>query len=145
MLYRRGQPQMPAFSFEVELARQDGVAIHWHTQPVAIHGSSAVEAIECVRTGADLEPIPGSNSRLPCDMVIISIGQSKLLDLLARCHAIELQKGRVAIDPQTGQCTNPRYFAGGDCVNGGREVVDAVAGGKRAAVGIANWLERQNC
>ena len=47
-------------------------------------------------------------------------------------------------DPRTGQCANPRYFAGGDCVNGGREVVDAVAGGKRAGIGIANWLEQKH-
>ena len=40
---------------------------------------------------------------------------------------------RVDVHPSTGQTTNPRYFAGGDCVNGGREVVDAVAEGKRAA------------
>jgi dihydropyrimidine dehydrogenase (NAD+) subunit PreT len=144
MLYRRGEPQMPAFHFEVELARQDGVSFHWHTQPVAIHGEGAVQAIECRRTGSDLAPIPGSNFRLPCDMVIVSIGQSKLLDLLQRCRGIELSHGRVAIDRQTGQCANPRYFAGGDCVNGGREVVDAVAGGKRAAIGIANWLEKQH-
>jgi dihydropyrimidine dehydrogenase (NAD+) subunit PreT len=36
-------------------------------------------------------------------------------------------------DLATGRTANPRYFAGGDCVNGGREVVDAVAGGQRAA------------
>jgi glutamate synthase (NADPH/NADH) small chain len=144
MLYRRGEPQMPAFTFEVELARQDGVSFHWHTLPVAVHGEGAVQTIECQRTGADLEPIPGSNFRLPCDMVIVSIGQSKLLDLLQRCRGIELKNGRVTIDPPTGQCANPRYFAGGDCVNGGREVVDAVAAGKRAAVGIANWLEKHN-
>ena len=35
----------------------------------------------------------------------------------------------------------PKYFAGGDCVNGGREVVDAVADGKRAALAIANSFE----
>lgn len=144
MLYRRGEPQMPAFTFEVELARQDGVSFHWHTQAVAIHGTGAVEAIECQRTGADLQPIPGSNFRLPCDMVIVSIGQSKLLELLSKCRGIELKNGRVRVDPQTGQCANPRYFAGGDCVNGGREVVDAVAGGKRAAIGIAGWLEKPN-
>jgi glutamate synthase (NADPH/NADH) small chain len=44
------------------------------------------------------------------------------------------------VDRATGQTTNPRYFAGGDCANGGREVVDAVADGKRAAQGIAAWL-----
>jgi dihydropyrimidine dehydrogenase (NAD+) subunit PreT len=143
MLYRRGEPQMPAFKFEVELAKQDGVTFHWHTQPVSIYGVAAVESIECLRTGSDLEPLSGSNFIMPCDTVIISIGQSKLVDLLARC-GVELKNGRVSIDPQTGQCANPRYFAGGDCVNGGREVVDAVAGGKRAAIGIAAHLERQD-
>jgi glutamate synthase (NADPH/NADH) small chain len=46
----------------------------------------------------------------------------------------------VVIQRTTGQTTNPKYFAGGDCVNGGREVVDAVADGKRAAHGIAAAL-----
>ena len=46
----------------------------------------------------------------------------------------------MTINRETGQTANPKYFAGGDCVNGGREVVDAVADGKRAAIGIAEWL-----
>jgi dihydropyrimidine dehydrogenase (NAD+) subunit PreT len=41
------------------------------------------------------------------------------------------------------QTSNPQYFAGGDCVNGGGEVVDAVAHGKRAARGIHATLELQ--
>lgn len=45
------------------------------------------------------------------------------------------------IDRATGQTSNPKFFAGGDCTNGGREVVDAVADGKRAGIGIAAWLE----
>jgi dihydropyrimidine dehydrogenase (NAD+) subunit PreT len=47
----------------------------------------------------------------------------------------------VVVNASTGQTSNPRYFAGGDCVNGGREVVDAVAEGQRAALGIARRLE----
>jgi glutamate synthase (NADPH/NADH) small chain len=43
----------------------------------------------------------------------------------------------VIIDRETGRTSNPKYYAGGDCVNGGREVVDAVADGKRAAASIA--------
>jgi glutamate synthase (NADPH/NADH) small chain len=39
------------------------------------------------------------------------------------------------------QTSNPRYFAGGDCVSGGQEVVNGVAEGKRAAVGIAAHIE----
>ena len=48
------------------------------------------------------------------------------------------------IDRATGQTSAPKYFAGGDCTNGGREVVDAVADGKRAGIGIAAWLEGQH-
>ncbi len=51
--------------------------------------------------------------------------------------------GRVVVDRLTGQTSNPKFFAGGDCTNGGREVVDAVAEGKRAGIGIAAWLEAQ--
>jgi glutamate synthase (NADPH/NADH) small chain len=47
----------------------------------------------------------------------------------------------VVVERRTGQTTNPKYFAGGDCVNGGREVVDAVADGKRAAIAMAQALE----
>jgi glutamate synthase (NADPH/NADH) small chain len=51
-----------------------------------------------------------------------------------------MERGRVVIDRATGQTANPKYFAGGDCVNGGREVVDAVADGKRAGIGIAKFV-----
>ena len=44
-------------------------------------------------------------------------------------------------EPANGETSNPRYYAGGDCVNGGREVVDAVAGGKRAALAILKTAE----
>jgi glutamate synthase (NADPH/NADH) small chain len=74
-------------------------------------------------------------------MLIPSIGQTRLLDFLSQFRGIQLSGGCVVVDPATGQTGNPRYFAGGDCVNGGREVVDAVAEGKRAAAGIARRLE----
>jgi dihydropyrimidine dehydrogenase (NAD+) subunit PreT len=158
VLYRRSETEMPAFEFEYDLAKQEGVCFHWLTQPVAIygpiqgpdHGNAAVESVECMRM--ELGPpdrrgrrqpqqVPGSNFRLACDMVIPSIGQSRLLDFLSQVRDIRLAGGVVVVNPATGQTSNPRYFAGGDCVNGGREVVDAVAEGKRAAAGIARSLE----
>jgi len=149
VIYRRSETEMPAFEFEYDLAKQEGVRFHWLAQPVAIHGAEAVESVECVRM--ELGPpdrkgrrqpqqIPGSNFRLSCDMVIPSIGQSRLLDFLSQFRDIRLTSGCVDVHPSTGQTTNPRYFAGGDCVNGGREVVDAVAEGNRAAAAIANAL-----
>jgi len=150
LLYRRSEAEMPAFQFEYDLAKQEGVQFHWLTQPVAIRGDGAVESVECLRM--ELGPpdrrgrrqpieIPGSNFTIPCDMAIPSIGQSRLLDFLAQFRDVRLEGGLVAVDPETGQTANPKYFAGGDCVNGGREVVDAVAEGKRAAAGIARILE----
>ena len=152
MLYRRGEAEMRSFAFEFARAREAGVLLDFFVQPVAIHGVGAVAAIECVRMemcpapkGGRMLPmvVDGSNFRIDCEMVVTSIGQSKLVDLLAQQRGVALDdRGHIVIDPKNGQTTNARYFAGGDCVNGGREVVDAVAGGKRAAAGIADWLER---
>jgi glutamate synthase (NADPH/NADH) small chain len=141
IIYRRGQDEMPAFDYEYELALLDNVEFHWHTQPIRINGTSAVESMECVRVDKDLAPIPNSNFQIPCEMIIPSIGQVRLVDFLARCKGVELKNGCVVVNPETGETNNPKYFAGGDCVNGGREVVDAVAAGKRAAAGIAKSLE----
>jgi dihydropyrimidine dehydrogenase (NAD+) subunit PreT len=133
ILYRRGESEMPAFEYEYEIAKLDGVRFHWHLQPMRIHGALAVEGIECL----------DANHRsitLACDTIIPAIGQSRLAEVLSRCSGVRLADGSVAINRETGQTANPKYFAGGDCVNGGREVVDAVADGKRAALGIALWL-----
>lgn len=148
LLYRRDEHQMSAFSFEYEQAKQEGVNFHWWTQPVAVHTAATgggIEAVECVRMEAGcqgtLREVAGSKFRLDCDMVIPAIGQSPLLEFLNSCRGVQLDDGRVRVERTTGQTSNPRYFAGGDCVNGGREVVDAVADGKRAALGIAHALE----
>jgi glutamate synthase (NADPH/NADH) small chain len=76
-------------------------------------------------------------------MVIPAVGQSRLMKLLNETRGIRLDGGLIVIDRHTGQTNNPKYYAGGDCVNGGREVVDAVADGKRAAMAIVHRLEAQ--
>ena len=88
-----------------------------------------------------LVPVAGSEFTIECDVVIPAIGQSPLMELLSQARGVAMERGRVVIDRATGQTANPKYFAGGDCVNGGREVVDAVADGKRAALGIAGVAE----
>jgi dihydropyrimidine dehydrogenase (NAD+) subunit PreT len=146
IVYRRTEEDISAFGFEYEYAKLEGVRFQWLTQPVAVHGSAtAIESIECVAmqrdTSGSIRSVEGSNFRVACDLVIPAIGQSPLLDLLAKVRDLNVEQGRVVVDRETGQTTNPRYFAGGDCVNGGREVVDAVAEGKRAGVAIAALLE----
>jgi dihydropyrimidine dehydrogenase (NAD+) subunit PreT len=116
IIYRRTESDISAFGFEYEHAKQEGVNFEWMAQPVAIHSDPAsgrIVSLECSRMG--------SNFQLPCDMLIPAIGQTPL-GLLERCRG-------------------PKYYSGGDCVNGGREVVDAVADGKRAGVAIAKSFE----
>ena len=150
LVYRRGRDQMSAFAFECEHAREEGVQFLWFVQPIRVVGDSAVSALELVRLepteDGSILPIAGSNFTLAADMIVLAIGQATHSDtLLYQAPArIELQGGRVVIDRATGQTSNPKFFAGGDCTNGGREVVDAVADGKRAAIGIAAWLEGQH-
>jgi dihydropyrimidine dehydrogenase (NAD+) subunit PreT len=119
ILYRRGQAQMSAFAFEYEHAKQAGVEFIFSATPKRFLGSDRVSAIDC---GA-LE--------FACDTAIVAIGQSRF-DIPG--------VGETVVQRESGQTANPKYFAGGDCVNGGREVVDAAAEGKRAALGIVKWL-----
>jgi dihydropyrimidine dehydrogenase (NAD+) subunit PreT len=126
IVYRRGPEQMSAFSFEYEHARLEGVKFLWHTQPSRILGDERVEAVEF--NGA---------MTLAVDLLVLAIGQATQAGLSDR---LQLERGRILIDRATGQTSYPKFFAGGDCTNGGREVVDAVADGKRAGIGIAAWL-----
>ncbi|GGA56762.1 oxidoreductase [Edaphobacter acidisoli] len=146
ILYRRTQAHISAFDFEYEHAKDEGVAFHWLTQPVAVNSSNGkLTSIECTRmdiaNDGTLHPVANSNFRVDCDIVIPAIGQSPLVEFLSKLSNVRIEKGRVLVDRATGQTSNPKYFAGGDCINGGREVVDAVADGKRAGIAIAKALE----
>jgi glutamate synthase (NADPH/NADH) small chain len=69
-------------------------------------------------------------------MAITAVGQSKAVEWLSRNFpGLELDRGRVKVD-HDGRTSVPGLYAGGDCVNGGKEVVNAVADGKAAARAI---------
>ena len=128
MVRNRCQP----LAFEYEHARLEGVKFLWHAQPRSILGSDAVQEIELISLADSAE------FKLPLDLLVLAIGQGSQTSLSDK---IQVERGRILIDRATGQTSNPKVFAGGDCTNGGREVVDAVADGKRAGIGIAAWLE----
>jgi len=149
IVYRRGPEQMSAFTFEYDHARSEGVKFLWHVQPTGIRGDKAVRSLELMKLlstkDGSLVPQEGSEFSLVTDLIVLSIGQGTHTDFLSepgnKTAKVQLERGRVLIDRVTGQTSNPKFFAGGDCTNGGREVVDAVADGKRAGIGIAAWLE----
>jgi glutamate synthase (NADPH/NADH) small chain len=145
LLYRRTEAEMPAYPHEVEEAREEGVRIRWLTAPVRFVGRSRLEAVECLemRLGepdADgrrrPEPVPGSEFRLPCDTAVKAIGQRPRAEFLEWIEGLELERGLIKVDPETGRTTNAKYFAAGDATNGGATVVEAVREAKIAAHGI---------
>jgi len=147
LFYRRTEREMPAFSFEYDHSKLEGVLFHWLAQPVEIVVSErravAVKFVDTRLSEPDAsgrrkpEPVAGTEFAVECDMVIPALGQLRLTGLLGETRGIEVRNGMLAVDRPTGRTGNPKYYAGGDCVNGGREVVDAVADGRRAALAMA--------
>ena len=150
LLYRRGEPDMPAFAYEYELAKQDAVVFLWQSQPVRVLGrQGVVTGLECVRTELGPPdpkgrrtplPIPGTEFQLEVEMVVRAVGQKPTTDFLRAVKGVEVHSdGSIEIN-ESHQTGHPQYFAGGDCTNGGKEVVDAVADGMAAARGLDRWL-----
>jgi glutamate synthase (NADPH/NADH) small chain len=150
LIYRRGEPEMPAFAYEYQLAKQDGVSFLWQTQPVRVLGENGVvSGLECVRTQLGAPDakgrrgpiaIPGTEFSIEVDMVVRAVGQKPATDFLRAVKGLELNRDGTVKVNERHQTGHAKYFAGGDCTNGGKEVVDAVAEGMAAANGIDAWL-----
>ncbi len=147
--YRRGEDAMPAFAYEYEYMKAEGVHFEWNAQPtrVVVDNGAAI-GVEFIRTTLDdpssrkgkLSTIPGSEFVIHADMVVKALGQVPLLDLLKAMPNLKVDSGKVAIDAKTGATSIPKLFAGGDCTSKGAEIVDAVQEGKVAAWGISAML-----
>lgn len=145
MVYRRSEEQMPGYRHELAAARLEGTKFRFLSNPVAYLGDKRVRSVRLVSMALGApdasgrrspRPVAGSEHEIPADLVVMAIGQSKLAELLALFPGVQVDRGgRVIIDEQ-GRTGNPRVWSGGDCVNGGKEVVNAAADGKRAAHGI---------
>ena len=143
LAYRRGAADMSAYDFEVELAKTDGATIVLNAAPVRVVGKKKVEGVEFAPTstvkGKLVEDLK-STFVIPCDRVIAAIGQVKNKSLPALFGAKLNDDGTIAVDAKTLRTSKAKVFAGGDAVNGGKEVVNAAADGKRAAWGIHQAL-----
>jgi len=137
MVYRRTEKDAPAYDYEMDLARMDGVEFSFQSAPIGIlsDDSERVSALRCERTDGSLELF-----EIPCDMVIKAVGQTKMASFFKDVAGVDTdEKGRVKINDQM-QTSNPKIFAGGDCANGGKEAVDAAQMGKLAAMSIHESL-----
>jgi glutamate synthase (NADPH/NADH) small chain len=115
IVYRRGEGDMPCYDYEYELAKRDGCGFHFNAVPTRVVANGARQI-----TGIEVET-PQGREVIPCDMVIVAIGQGARTEL--------------AIPPD-----HPKVLVGGDCANGGAEIVNAAAEGVAAAARIDETL-----
>jgi len=147
LAYRRDKKNMGAYGFEYDLAISAGVDSLFNVTPLEIVGNGKVEGIKFAKT----EMIDGTlktNMKnifiVRCDLVIKATGQAKQGALYTLIKDLEIDgQTRIVVNKETMQTSNNKYFAGGDAINGGAEVVNAAYDGKMAAQGINQWLNKK--
>jgi len=155
ILYRRTQAEMPAYKEEVEEAEREGITLECLVAPVEILSQGGrVQGVKCTRmTLADFDrsgrrrpvPMPGTEFVLEADQVIAGIGQMLKPGELFPDLALATSSSKfIAVNPATMQTSVEWLFAAGDAATGPLSVVEAVAGGERAAVGIDAYFTQKN-
>jgi NADPH-dependent glutamate synthase beta subunit-like oxidoreductase len=142
--------EMPASLEEIEEAEEEGIIIHPGLGPKQIIGENGrAVALEVLKTKSVFDAnrrfsptfYENSETQLDCDTIIMAIGQAPNLAFLSTEDNVEVSpRGLIAVNPQTLMTSSAGVFAGGDCVFGPRLIIDSVADGKRAAVGIDEYL-----
>ncbi len=146
MVYRRTEAEKPCTQVELDIARLDGCKIIWLAAPKEIKGNGKVEQILCSvmelgepdASGRRSPVDTGKTFSLEVDMVIKAAGQVPFEELVSG-SGLNNNNGRI-VAGKNGATNIKGVFAGGDAVNGGKEVVDAVQAGKDGAKAILGFL-----
>jgi glutamate synthase (NADPH/NADH) small chain len=111
--------------------------------------NGAVKGVKCVSikwrepgkyVPSNAEEIPGTERFIPADVVVEAIGQRPAADLDSVLEGLDRERGLVKVDDETMRTSVENIYAGGDIVNGGSTVVQAVHQGNVAAANIAERL-----
>ncbi len=157
IIYRRGQDEMPAYVEEIDEAWQEGVVLMPLTNPEEIVVEDGkVVGVKC--TPMKLGEFDRSGRRRPikeektfmieCDQVVMAVGQAiENPEIFERIKLKMNNNENIVVDSVSHQTSIPWLFAGGDVAvvgNADRTVIEAVAAGERAAVGIDEYLSGGN-
>ena len=142
--------EIPAAHEEIEEAEKEGIKLHPRFGPKRIIGVdgkvTGIELIKCSRvfdSNRRFSPqfIEGSEQVVPCESVVLAIGQSPDLSWIQPEDDLKVSaRGTLLADPKTLATSRPDVFAGGDVAFGPRIIITAVAEGKKAASSIATFL-----
>ena len=149
VVYRRTREEMPAHEQEIADAEAEGVKMHYLVAPVLVKGEGAVQALRCQKMQLGEfdksgrrrpEAIPGTEFDLPVDTIILAIGQSPDAPWAESLGLETTRQGTIVVNPVTMATDLAGVFAGGDFTTGPSTVIEAMADGAQAALGIHSFL-----
>jgi glutamate synthase (NADPH/NADH) small chain len=153
--YRRDEANMPGSPREVQNAREEGVNFQFNIQPldIAIDKEGNACGVKFVKTelgAADAkgrrspEPIADSEFIMEADAVVIAFGFLPSPPQWMKDAGVEIDKRGLVLAADNSefalQTTKQNIFAGGDMVLGSDLVVTAVDQGRKAAIGILDFV-----
>ncbi len=154
VIVRSGFEEMKASPWEKEDAAHEGIPIlNFHVPKSFEHegGRLIGMTFELVRAVHDdnghrrLVPTGEPDVHIPCDDVLIAVGQENAFPWIERDSGISFdQWGLPVLDPATFQSSLPQVFFGGDAAFGPKNIITAVAHGHEAAVSIDRLLNGED-
>lgn len=146
--------EMPAHTWEIEEAEEEGIQIHNSWGPQQFKGKdgqvAAIEFIRCIsvfNSEKKFNPQYDKNvtNQIDCDSLIVAIGQATDLSVLSQNTMVKVSRGGwIIADSLTLATDETGIFAGGDAVSGPKSAVEAIAHGHEAAVSIERYLNGQD-
>jgi NADPH-dependent glutamate synthase beta subunit-like oxidoreductase len=146
VVVRSGFEEMKASSWEKEDATHEGIPILNFLVPVEFtHEDGQLTGVlfEKVKAEYDdkgrrnLVPTGEPHTHVPCDDVLVAIGQENAFPWIERDIGIEFDRWNMPkVDPKTMQSSLPNVFFGGDSAFGPKNIIWAVAHGHDAAISI---------
>jgi NADPH-dependent glutamate synthase beta subunit-like oxidoreductase len=154
VVVRSGFEEMKASPWEKEDAMHEGIPILNFLVPKAFtHDNGRLTGVTFEKVKAEYDPkgrrslVPAGEPDLhiPCDDVLIAVGQENSFPWIERDIGIEFDKwGMPKVDPKTMRSTHPKVFFGGDAAFGPKNIIWAVAHGHEAALSIETMLRGED-
>ncbi|MBU1196190.1 MAG: NADPH-dependent glutamate synthase [Proteobacteria bacterium] len=154
VVYRRSREEMPARAEELHHAQEEHIEFVLLTNPTRFFGDANGRLIgmECLKMelgepddSGRRRPVPvkGSEFRIDCDLVVVSVGSNANPLLTNSTPGLKLNRwGNIVADPANGKTSKRGVWAGGDIVTGAATVILAMGAGRAAADSIHDYLSR---
>ena len=154
VIVRSGFDEMKASPWEKEDAQHEGIPIiNFHVPKAFTHEKgkltgvtfAVVEAKYDDKGKRSLVPSGTPDVHVPCDDVLVAIGQENSFPWIERDAGIDFDKwGMPVVNKETMQASLPRVFFGGDAAFGPKNIIWAVAHGHEAAISIDKFCHAED-